>query len=269
MRRGALALCLLVAALARAETVEWARTPIPVILGVGVERQVRFEGPATVGVPAELLETGALRAEFANDTAYWLATEAFAARRFRVRLERTGEFVLLDVAAVADAPEAAEPLEVRVARPESDAIAASQSPAADPRDGAVALIRDAARLDLAPPRLAGLPAGTVAVETARTDAAALYRHPDRARMRWSVVGQLARGGLFVTTLEAANRSPEPVEIDVRRLRPGEAPRSGTGGGFLAIGWTRATLAPAGTPGFTARLYVVTREPFDRVTEAAR
>ena len=269
MKRGALALCLLAAAGARAETVQWARTPIPVTLGVGVERQVRFEGPATVGVPAELLETGALRAEFANDTAYWLATEPFAARRFRVRLERTGEFVLLDVEAVAGASNAAEPLEVRVAEPESDAIAPSYAPAEDPRDGAVALIRDAARLDLAPLRLADLPAGTVAVETARTDAARLYRHPDRARMRLKVIGQLSRAGLFVTTLEAANRSPAPVELDVRRLRAHEAPRSGSGPGFVAIGWTRATLAPAGTPGFTARLYVVTREPFDRVTEAAR
>ena len=257
------AVCLLAAAVARAETVEWARTPIPVTLGVGVERQVRFEGPATVGVPAELLERGAFRAEFANDTAYWLATEPFAARRFRVRLERTGEFVLLDVAAVADAPSAAEPLEIRVARPEQDGIAPSHAAAEDPRDEAVALIRDAARLDLAPSRLADLPAGTVAVETARTDAAALYRHPDRARMRLEVIGQLSRRGLFVTTLEAANRSPEPVEIDVRRLRPREAPRSGTGGGFVAIGWTRSTLAPAGAPGFTARLYVVSREPFER------
>ena len=261
--------CLLAAAGARAETVEWVRTPIPVTLGVGVERQVRFEGPATVGVPAELLERGALRAEFANDTAYWLATEPFAARRFRVRLERTGEFVLLDVEAVADAGGATEPLEVRVARPEEEAVAASKTPAKDPRDGAVALIRDAARRDLAPPRLAGLPAGTVAVETARADAGALYRHPDRARMRWSVVGQLSRAGLFVTTLEAANRSPEPVAIDVRRLRAGPASGSGLGRGLVAIGWTRATLAPVGTPGFTARLYVVTREPFDRVVEAAR
>ena len=269
MRRGAFAVWLLAVSPVWAETVEWVRTPIPVTLGVGVERQVRFEGPATVGVPAELLETGALRAEFANDTAYWLATEPFAARRFRVRLERTGEFVLLDVAAVAGAPEAAEPLEVRIARPEADAVASAHSPAEDPRDGAVALIRDAARLDLAPPRLGVLPAGTVVVETARADAGGLYRHPDRARMDLQVVGQLARGGLFVTTLEAANRSPEPVAIDVRRLRPEPSPRSGTGGGFVAIGWTRATLAPAGTPGFTARLYVVTREPFDRVPGAAR
>ena len=262
--------CLLVAAGVRAETVEWARTPIPVTLRVGVERQVRFEGPATVGVPAELLERGALRAEFANDTAYWLATEPFAARRLRVRLERTGEFVLLDVEAVAGAGGAAEPLEVRVVRPEQDGVAPAQRSADDPRDGAVALIRDAARLDLAPPRLGVLPAGTVAVETARADAGALYRHPDRARMDLRVVGQLTRGGLFVTTLEAANRSPEPVAIDVRRLRPRAGSRRGTGGGFLAIGWTRATLAPTGAPGFTTRLYVVTRAPFDRaVAEAVR
>ena len=270
MRRGGLAVvCLLAASSAQAETVEWVRTPIPVTLGVGVERQVRFDGPATVGVPAELLERGALRAEFANDTAYWLATEPFAPHRFRVRLERTGEFVLLDVEAVAGGSAAPEPLEVRIARPEAEAIAPAGAAARDPREGAVALIRDAARVDLAPPRLAGLPAGTVAVETARTDAAALYRHPDRARMHLQVLGQLSRAGLFVTTIEAANRSAEPVEIDVRRLRVASAPRRGTGGGLVAIGWTRATLAPAGAPGFTARLYVVTRAPFDRVVEAAR
>ena len=73
----------------------------------------------------------------------------------------------------------------------------------------------------------------------------------------------------MTTIEAANRSAEPVAIDVRRLRPGPAPRSGTGQGFVAIGWTRATLAPAGAPGFTARLYVVSREPFDAIAETAR
>jgi len=169
----------------------------------------------------------------------------------------------------AEEAEAAYDKALAEARSEAQKIAASKAPAADPRDGAVALIRDAARLDLPPPRLADLRTGTVVVETARTDAARIYRHPDRARVDLQVVGQLSRAGLFVTTLEAVNRSPDPVEIDVRRLRAREAPRSGTGGGFLAIGWTRSTLAPAGAPGFTVRLYVVSREPFDRVTEAAR
>ena len=255
-------LCAAWACAAGAETVEWERTPIAVTLAVGVERRVRFEGPATVGAPADLIETGALRAEFANDTAYWLATEPFGARRLKVRLERTGEFVLFDVAAVAGAVGGtAETLEVAVARPEQGAPASAPE-SADPRGALVRLVRAAARRDLVPPRLAATPAGVVGVETAAADVTALYRHPDRQRLRLAVLGQLSRGGLFVTTVEASNLSDAPLELDVRRLRRAARPRSGTDPAFVAVAWTRATLAPAGDPGWTARLYLVTRAPFD-------
>ena len=268
MNRAVPVLGLFLAAAAAAETVEWDRTPIPVTLAVGVERQVRFEGPATVGVPADLVESGALRAEFANETAYWLATEPFGARRFKVRLERTGEFVLFDVDAVARGGGTAEPLEVRVARPEQDGIAPEAGAAEDPRGGAVALIRRAARLDLAPPRLAGLPAGMVMVETAARDATALYRHRDRERLRLDVLRQLSLSGLFVTTVEASNLSADPLEVDVRRFAARPGPRTGAADGFVAVGWTRSALAPAGEPGFTGRFYLVSREPFDVVAEVA-
>ena len=260
MRMPLFFLCAVAASAAAAETVEWERTPIPVTLAVGVERQIRFEGPATVGVPADLLETGALRVQFANDTAYWLAAEPFAARRFKVRLERTGEFVLFDVRAVPGAGGTAETLEVRIARPGRDGPAPAEGAAEDPRGAAVALIRHAARLDLAPPRLAGLSAGTVPVETAWTDATGLYRHADRERLRLAVRSQLSGAGLFVATLEAENVSAAPLELDPRRLRR-SGPGAGTTAEFVAVGWTRSTLAPAGEPGYTARFYVVARVPF--------
>ena len=253
---------------ASAETVEWERTPIPVTLAVGVERQVRFEGPATVGVPADLVETGALRAVFANDTAYWLATEPFGTRRVKVRLERTGEFVLFDVRAVPGAGGTAEPLEVTVARPEQGVPDGGAGGSEDPRSALVELVRHAVRLDLAPPRLTGMSADVVGVETAAQDATALYRHPDRERLRLAVRGQISRGGLFLTTVEAENLSARPVEVDVRHLRAGPGPRRGTGAGFVAVAWTRSALAPVGEPGFAARFYVVSRVPFDLVAGAA-
>ena len=261
-------LCAAWACAASAETVEWERTPIAVTLAVGVERQVRFEGPATVGVPADLLETGRFRAQFANDTAYWLASEPFGTRRFKVRLERTGEFVLLDVNAVTAGGGTAEPLEVHVMRPEQDAVAPGKGAAEDPRGGIVSLIRHAARLDLAPPRLAGLPAGTVVVDTAATDATGLYRHRDGNGLRLDVLRQLSRGGLFVTTVEASNLTQDPLDVDVSQLRAHPGPLSGAADGFVAIGWTRSALAPAGKPGFTARIYLVSREPFDLVAEVS-
>ena len=268
MRKGMLQLAVAVwACAASAETVEWERTPIAVTLAVGVERQVRFEGPATVGVPADLVDAGALRAGFANDTAYWLATEPFGPRRVKVRLERTGEFVLFDVRAVPGAGGAAEPLEVVVARPEQG-VSDRGVGTDDPRGALVELVRQAARRDLAPPRLGGVPADVVAVETVATDATALYRHADRERLRIAVRRQVSRGGLFLTTVEAENLSARPVELDVRHLRAASGPRRGTGGGFVAVAWTRSALAPAGEPGFAARLYLVSREPFDRIAEAS-
>ncbi|MCY3810937.1 MAG: DUF3438 family protein [Gammaproteobacteria bacterium] len=261
MQSSGLWLCALWACAGSAETVEWERTPIQVTLAVGAEREIRFEGPATVGVPADLVETGRFRAEFANDTAYWLATEPFGARRVKVRLERTGEFVLFDVRAVPGAGGTAEPLVVTVARPEQG-VPDGGGGSEDPRSALVALVRHAARLDLAPPRLAAGPADVVAVETARADATALYRHPDAARLRLVVRGQVSRGGLFATTLEAENVSGWPLEFDVRHLRQETGRRLGTEAGFVAVAWTRSSLAPAGEPGVAARLYVVTRVPFD-------
>ena len=262
MKAAVLGFCTLCVSVAWAETVEWERTPIPVILAVGVERQLRFEGPATVGAPADLIETGALRAQFANDTAYWLAMEPFEARRVKVRLERTGEFVLFDVRAVAGGGGTAEPLTVEVARPEQGGARTTDAKAGDSRGALVDLVRYAARMDLAPPRLAGQAAAVVPVETVAVDVSALYRHADRDRLRLVARGQWSRAGLFVTTVEATNLSAAPLELDVRGLRHAAGARRGTAGGFVAVGWTRSTLEPVGEPGYTARLYVVTRVPFD-------
>lgn len=252
-----------------AATVEWDRTPIPLVLTVGVERQVRFEGPATVGAPADLVEAGLLRAQFVNDTAYWLAQGPFETRRIAVRLERTGEFVMFDVRAVEGVGGGtAEPLEVIVARPERDGTGVRDRRGGhDPRAALVALIRYAAQLDLAPRRLVAGVAGVVPVETAFGDVTALYRHAERARLTLAVRGQWSGGGLFVTTLEAVNVSAAPLTLDVRHLR--HAPverREGVSRGFLAVGAVRHELAPAGERGSAGRLYVVTREPFDAVVE---
>ncbi len=246
-------------------TVEWNRTPIAVTLPVGVERQIRFEGPATVGLPADLVESGALRAEFANDTAYWLASEPFATRRFKVRLERTGEFVLFDVRAVLGSA-TAQPLQVRTARTDDRDTSGGEARPDDPRAGLIELVRFAARSDLAPPRLVGGFADLVSVGAGLGEVNALYRHPDAARLQVAMVRQWSRQGLFVTVLEAANTSTERLDIDLRRLRAAPGRRNGATEGFVAIAWTRSTLAPQGETGSTARFYAVTRKPFERVAE---
>ena len=251
---------------AAAAVVEWDRTPIGVILGVGVEQQIRFEGPASVGVPAELVETGALRTQFANDTAYWTATVPFDRRRVAARLAGTGEFVLFDVEAVpGEGGPPAEPLEIAMVRPEKRGALAGPASAGpvDARSAAVGLIRYAAQLDLGPRRLAGDGAGIVEIETRTRDVTSLYRHPDAAWLRLGVVGQWARSGAYVTAVEVENGADRPLEFDVRHFQFSAAGAwNGAVDGFVAVGCARYELGPAGGPTGRTTLYVVTAEPFD-------
>ena len=266
--RAAMALAAALGWASEAAVVEWSGRPIEVRLRVGVEQRIEFDGPASVGVPAGLLDSGALRAQFANRSAYWLATAPFGKRRVAARLEETGEFVLFDVEAEDGyGPPAvgAEALVVEVARPEAEGSAAGGRPAGvDPRVGLVGLIRYAASRDEAPPRLAAVPGGMVAVETRVRDVTALYAHPDRGVLSLTVAGQWSAGGLFVTVVEVANGAERPVAVDVRRLRhrADGAWNGAVRDGFVAVGAVRYRMAPAGAAESTTRLYVVTREPFD-------
>lgn len=252
---------------ADARVAEWSRTPIAVVLEVGVEQQVVFPGRASVGVPADVLDSGALEVQFANETAYWRAAAPFPRRRVVARIEATGEFVLFDVQAVPTygaTPAAAELIEVVVARPESSPRTPARSPGEDVRVGVVGLIRHAARVDEAPGRLATPPAGLVGVDMAVRDVTALYGHADRGLVTLTARRQWSAGGLFVTAIEAVNWAEEPLVLDVRHLaRRAGAVRSGVAGdGFLAVGAVRYRLEPAGYARSTTSLYVVTSGPFD-------
>lgn len=255
------------AAAALPATVEWNRTPIGVVLEVGTEQQIRFEGKATVGVPAELAETGALATLFVNDTAYWTARAPFDRRRLPVRLDATGEFVLFDVEAV-PAMETGfgppEPLEVVVVRPEKRSTGTGgRQGRADVRTGLVELIRFAARRDLGPARLVDRQAAIVAVRTDTADVTALYRHPDMARTAWRVRGQWTLRGLFVTSIEVRNTGVRPVDLDPRHFQfSAGGAWNGSSRGFVAVGCARYALAPAGEEGSRTMVHVVTEQPFD-------
>ena len=239
----------LLAAASHAETVRWERTPIALHLEVGRERMVAFPLGGDVGLPRALVDAGALRVDFVNDTAYWNAHAPFKRHRVPVRLA-DGTTVLFDVSA-GPARVGAAPGLLRVVRAGDDA-APDAGGAAGPAEGerVLRLIRFAVQQDYAPARVAGtLPGavrGTVEVDG---DLAGLYRHADAARLEVLPRGAWHALGLHVTGLEFVNAGDAPVALDPRLLQHAAGVAvNGHSRRFVAAGWLGAELAPAGRPG---------------------
>ena len=263
IRRRALATVgwLVCAAAAQAETVRWERAPIALRLEVGRERMVAFPLGGDVGVPRTLVDAGALRVDFVNDTAYWNAYAPFAPHRVPVRLA-DGTTVLFDVSA-GPARNGVGPGLLRVVRAGDDAEVSEGAPGAAEGERVLRLIRFAVQQDYAPARVAGtLPGaahGTVAVEG---DLSRLYRHADAARLEVLARSAWEALGLHVTGLEFVNASDAPVTLDPRLLQhTAGVAVNGHGRRFVAAGWLAAELAPAGRSGSSTMVYVVTRRPF--------
>lgn len=254
---------LLGATATHAETVRWERAPIALHLEVGRERMTAFPMRGDVGLPRTLADAGALRVDFVNDTAYWNAYAPFEAHRVPVRLA-DGTTVLFDVSAGPARDGGAPPGLLRVVRGGDEASPETDG-AARPAEGerVLRLIRFAVQQDYAPARVAGtLPGaarGTVEVEG---DLSRLYRHAAAARLEVLPRAAWRALGLHVTGLEFVNAGDAPVTLDPRLLQHAAGVAvNGRARRFVAAGWLAAELAPAGEPGSSTMVYVVTRRPF--------
>lgn len=252
---------------AYAETVRWERTPIPLHLEVGRERMVVFPLGGDVGLPRTLAESGALRVDFVNDTGYWNAYAPFDVHRVPVRLA-DGTTVLFDVSAGPDGPGGAGSGTLRIVRGGDEAAVPGGEPAAGASEGerVLRLIRFAVQQDYAPVRVAGALPGAVRMDVGvEGDLSRLYRHADGERL--AVVPRSAWGalGLYVAGLEFVNTGVEPVRLDPRLLQHAAGVEvNGFARRFVAAGWLAAELAPAGRPGSSTMVYVVTRRAFAEV-----
>ena len=261
----ALAACLACAAAAHAETVRWERTPIPLRLEVGRERMVVFPSGGEVGLPRALVESGALRVDIVNDTGYWNAYAPFEAHRVPVRLA-DGTTVLFDVSAGADASGTGGTLRVVRAGDAADGAGADDPPGTSEGERVLRLIRFAVQQDYAPARVAAaLPGATRADVAVEGDLARLYRHADAERLAVAPRAAWRASGLHVTALEFVNTADAPVRLDPRLLQHAAGVDvNGFARRFVAAGWLAAELAPAGRPGSSTMVYVVTRRPFAEV-----
>ena len=268
MRRilAAAVVCLACAAAAHGETVRWERTPIPLHLELGRERLVVFPLGGDVGVPRALAESGAMRVDFVNDTAYWNAYAAFDAHRVPVRLA-DGTTVLFDVSA-GPPRGAGTGGTLRVVRAGDEAAIESDGDAEGSSEGerVLRLIRFAVQQDYAPARVAAVLPGAVRMPLeVEGDLSRLYRHADGERLDVLPRGAWQAFGLHVAGLEVVNTGDAPATLDPRLLQHSAGVEvNGFARRFVAAGWLASELAPAGRPGSSTMVYVVTRRHFAEV-----
>lgn len=252
--------------IAHGETVRWERAPIPLRLEVGRERMVVFALGGDVGVPRALAESGALRVDFVNDTSYWNAYAAFEAHRVPVRLV-DGRTVLFDVSAGPPRGGTGGGT-LRVVRAGDGTAAAGEEDPGGSSEGerVLRLIRFAVQQDYAPARVAAVLPGAVRMPLeVEGDLSRLYRHADGERLdvlprsAWQAVG------LHVAGLEVVNTGDGPLTLDARLLQHSAGVEvNGFARRFVAAGWLASELAPAGRPGSSTMVYVVTRRHFAEV-----
>lgn len=241
---------LLAAPLANAvELMEWDRTPLVIDLPVGQERLVVLNRNVSVGLPVTIAHDDILRVQSTGGVLYFKAHEAFDTERVQLKDESTGEIILVDLTAKADA--SAEQIQVISAEKVAEADASERpEPAAEQRAPLpVVLTRYVAQSLYSPLRVIEPVSGInrVAMRLPGSVETLLPALPVEARpiAAWTLEG------LHATAIELRNQDPDrSFELDPRYLH----------GALMAATFMHPTIGPRGHLDDTTTIIIVTRGP---------
>ena len=260
-----LALCALLSAAVRAETVVWRQGPIPVRLVVGVEQMVMLPTDAEVGLPPTLANPDVFRTLVTGATAYWTALEPFETERVQLRLE-SGEFLLLDVSATTHKQPPAQVPRLQIVLPEAARTRAYPwAEAHQDAENWFALLRYAAQSLYAPRRLVAPLPGVRSVPVGL--AGNLSRLYDGGRQPLMIQAHKAwaLGDYHVTTFIVTNLGQQRVVLDNRRIQhTALAERSGVDPHFIASAFHSRALSGRDEQTPRTTLFMVTDRPIRTV-----
>lgn len=251
------------------EIQQWERIPIALPLAVGQERIVFVDQNVRVGLPRAL--KGKLRIQSTGGAIYLLANEPIAPTRVQLQNVASGEIMLVDIAAIARAPDQPElePMKIIAsqqpgshsgrsyrakntgANPQDDK-AVEQSPSTEPPTSKtetpipVVITRYAAQLLYAPLRtVEPLPGVSQVNLSRRLDLSTLLpTQPINA----SALGAWRMAGYWVTAVKLQNTSEQHLTLDPRELM----------GDFTAATFQHPYLGAKGHATDTTIVYLVTR-----------
>lgn len=222
----------------------WDKSPISVILPVGTERMVSFSSSVKFGFDASSLPADTLRVQNVGGTLYLLAKKAFQAVRVQVLLNDSGQIVLLNLSATAQAD--STPLAIVLPSIEQQAVTSTTTPSIS--FDAVTLTRFAFQQLYAPERLLTQPVGISRVAMRVPKVVTLIDPSELIAM--PLIGW--RGGeQYVTAILLRNQTKNTIALDSAQLC----------GDFVSSSfYPKQILSAQGTLGDSTTLIVVTSTP---------
>ena len=222
----------------------WDKSPISVILPVGTERMVSFPSSIKFGFDVSVLPADTLRVQNVGGTLYLLAKKAFQPVRVQVLMNDSGQIVLLNLSAAAQADNT--PLAIVLPSTEPQAMTSTTTPSIS--FDAVTLTRFAFQQLYAPERLLTQPVGISRVAMRVPKVIALIDPSDLIAM--PLIGW--RGGeQYVTAVLLRNQTKNTISLDPAQLC----------GDFVSSSfYPKQTLSAQGTLGDSTTLIVVTSTP---------
>lgn len=240
------------------EIMAWERVPLAVPLLVGQERIIFVDRNVRVGIPRSLTDT--LRIQSTGGALYLRADAPIAPTRLQLQDMRTGEIILIDIAATPATDQSAlEPVKIvkgvnrsgggqQHAHPDAEALLSLQPTQSTSRETpiAVTLTRYAAQNLYAPLRtVEPLPGVSQIQQRRQVDLRSLM--PNRP-VSPTLLGTWQLDDYFVSAIKVRNTSEASLSLDPRELQ----------GDFVTATFQHPHLGPNGMATDTTVVYLVTR-----------
>lgn len=239
------------------EHVVWQQAPIDVTLPVGRERMVSFPSAVAFGYDKSTLPDTALGVQNNNGTLYLSAKKAFPVERVQVKLNDTGQIILLNLSAEKEASDT--PLDIVLATPPNlsttntpippTTTATQNTGLTDDTVSYLSLTRFAVQQLYAPKRLLVQPPDIFRTPMHTTKTVTLLLDGSVIAMP---LASWRGGDLFVTTVLMRNQLKQPLTLDPRNL---------CGNWRAASFFPETVLAPSGQMQDSTTLFLVSNRPF--------
>lgn len=234
------------------QIVEWNKKPIEIVLPLGKERILEFPDNVFLGIPASL--SPFLRSQSAQGFLYLTALEGFPKTRIQVKLNKSGEIILLDIRSTNTSEATTESIVFKMPS-EASSIAKDEITKAQKRLPPVTpiqLTRFVSRLFYGPERLAISDPRIKQAFAPKMNLDDLFIGPSYGVFELKAEAVFRASGLYLTAIKVSNKTPVPQTIMFNDINAE----------FAYVTPQHLQVNQMNVAGDMTMLYIITRQPLE-------